>query len=167
MVDSWPCYITKYKSGVRYGVEWPRRWMTTISKHVHESTLYLIIFDDFGVVRKLRPRALQRHQNRRKWWGIRSIRAHVLIWFSFNGVNEHLKYSVIVRMSRYTCNSRTCRPWRRGTSGIPRSPWRRWPPWNNSWSRPRIHSRESVDRISGEKLLIATKQGRIYVTDVT
>ena len=55
--------------------------MSTGSKHGHESTLYAIVLDDFGVVEKL--------GNRQERWCIMSIHGHVLMRISFNGVNEH------------------------------------------------------------------------------
>ena len=55
-------------------------------KYVHEATLHLIVFDEFGTVEKLRSRASQRHQNRQKRWGIWPIPNHVLIRESFTDV---------------------------------------------------------------------------------
>ena len=48
------------------GVEKTCHWENGQSKHCHGLTLYLIIFHDFGAVGTLRPKALQRHQNRQK-----------------------------------------------------------------------------------------------------
>ena len=60
--------------------------MNTCPKCGLESGQYCSVCDDFGAVGKLRPRAFQRHQNRRKRSNIDPIQGHILDACSFNGI---------------------------------------------------------------------------------
>ena len=50
-----------------------------------------IVFNDVDVVKKLKARAFQRHQNRRERGNITSIHCHVLIFVRNEGIKKFIR----------------------------------------------------------------------------
>ena len=72
------------------------------TKHDHESTFYLMDFDELGVVGQLALSAFQRHQNYRHATNIDAFRGHVLIFGHFRQIFFDPKTSKLMNFGDFS-----------------------------------------------------------------